>query len=358
MGVKAPRQRICLVSTDGRDIWALQQCIRPQQPGSLGSKKWVTHITKRMTTMSLEEEKQWKRRSAPAQPYPTWAQIKNLTRKAEDALKETGTLLTPDKLFLGMLAVLSSTSGVSANYTHWTYIPALPLLQFVDWSEPSPLVFTNDSQQFPPPWSRVGPTHPDQEGKAINISIGYKVLPICFGVNPPCMSIFPQWWGYSYNNGTGFRLVFSAVTSFLLNQSEKYYHGQISNSTKALFLPEEPPCEAVSWQRKRQGPPLFWSECRGIIGKISDYLNVTFIDWGPHGMFANCSEREEGNCNRTKNIRFNHSFGGLWHQQNDILNWYNGGLSPPRPCMIHPQLAPEHWHIWKIPTLYTNLIPL
>ena len=83
--------------------------------------------------MSLEEEKQRKRRrTAPAQPYPTWAQIKNLTRKAEDVLKETGTSLTPDKLFLGMLAVLSSTSGVSAKYTHWTYIPALPLLQFVD----------------------------------------------------------------------------------------------------------------------------------------------------------------------------------------------------------------------------------
>ena len=76
----------------------------------LGAKKWVTHITKRMATMSLEEEKQQKRRrTTPAQPYPTWAQIKNLTRKAEDVLKETGTPLTPNKLFLGMLAVLSCT---------------------------------------------------------------------------------------------------------------------------------------------------------------------------------------------------------------------------------------------------------
>ncbi|XP_043316072.1 endogenous retrovirus group K member 113 Env polyprotein-like [Cervus elaphus] len=256
-----------------------------------GAKKWVTHITKRMATMSLEEEKQQKRRrTAPAQPYPTWAQIKNLTRKAEDVLKETRTPLTPDKLFLGMLAVLSCTSALSANYTYWTYIPAPPLLQFVDWSEPSPLVFTNDSQHFPPPWSRAGPTHPDQEGKAINISIGYKVLPICFGASPPCMSILPQWWGYSYNNGTGFRLGFFAATSFLLNQSERYYHGQIFNSTKALFLPEEPPSEAVSWQRKHQGPPLFWSECRGVVRKISHYLNVTFIDWGLHGMFVNCSD--------------------------------------------------------------------
>lgn len=266
-----------------------------------GTKKWVTHITKRMATMSLEEEKQWKRRrTAPAQPYPMWAQIKNLTRKAEDVLKEAGTPLIPDKLFLGMLAVLSCTSVVNANYTYWISIPAPPLLQFVDWNEPSPLVLTNDSQHFPPPWSRAGPTHPDQEGKAVNISIGYKVLPICFSASPPCMSIFPQWWGYSYNSGIGFRLGFFAAASFLLNQSKKYYHGRISNSTNALFLPEEPPCEAISQGRKHQGLPLLWSDCQGIIGKISRYLNATFIDWGPHEMFANCSEWEEGTCNGTK----------------------------------------------------------
>ena len=251
--------------------------------------------------MSLEEEKQRKRRkTTPAQPYPTWAQIKNLTRKAKDALKETGTPLTPDKLFLGMPAALSCTSVVNANYTYWISTPAPPLLQFVDWNEPSPLVFTNDSQHFPPPWSRAGPTHPNQEEKAVNISIGYKVSPICFGVSAPCMSIFPQWWGYSYNKGTGFRLGFFAATSFRLNQSQKYYHGRISNSTNALFLPEEPPCEAISRRRKHQGPPLLWSDCQGIIGKISRYLNVTFIDWGPHEMFVNCSEWEEGTCNGTK----------------------------------------------------------
>ncbi|XP_043766967.1 endogenous retrovirus group K member 25 Env polyprotein-like [Cervus elaphus] len=266
-----------------------------------GTKKWVTHITKRMATVLLEEEKQWKRkRTTPAQPYPTWAQTKNLTRKAEAVLKETGTPLTPDKLFLGMLAVLSCTSVVKANYTYWISIPDLPLLQFVDWNEPSPLVFTNDSQHFPPPWSRAGPTHPDQEGKAINISIGYKVLPICFGASPPCYLYFLNGGVIPIIMAQVLGWGFFAAASFLLNQSKKYYHGRISNSTNALFLPEEPPCEAISRRRKHQGPPLLWSDCQGIIGKISRYLNVTFIDWGPHEMFVNCSEWEEGTCNGTK----------------------------------------------------------
>jgi len=44
-------------------------------------------------------------------PYLTWAQVKNMTRQAEQTLKNTGTPMTPDKLFLAMLSVLSCSSG-------------------------------------------------------------------------------------------------------------------------------------------------------------------------------------------------------------------------------------------------------
>lgn len=50
------------------------------------------------------------------------------------------------------------------------------------------------------------------------------------------MTIHPQWWGYSYSNGTGFRLGFFAAASFLLNDTEKYHHGQIGNKTNSLFI--------------------------------------------------------------------------------------------------------------------------
>ncbi|CAI9169556.1 unnamed protein product [Rangifer tarandus platyrhynchus] len=42
-----------------------------------------------------------RKESYSSSTVPPWAQIKNLTRKAKDVLKETGTPLTPDKLFLG-----------------------------------------------------------------------------------------------------------------------------------------------------------------------------------------------------------------------------------------------------------------
>ena len=56
-------------------------------------------------------------------PYPTWAQVKNMTRQAEQTLKSTGTPMTPDKLFRAMLAILSCSSGVSAEYVYGVCMP-------------------------------------------------------------------------------------------------------------------------------------------------------------------------------------------------------------------------------------------
>ena len=98
-------------------------------------------------------------------PYPTWAQVKNMTRQAEQTLKNTGTPMTPDKLFLAMLAVLYCSSGVSAEYVYWVYIPNPPLLSIVGWVDKAPMVFTNDSLHFPAPWSMQRPIHEEDEGK-------------------------------------------------------------------------------------------------------------------------------------------------------------------------------------------------
>ena len=68
-----------------------------------------------------------------------------MTPQAEKALKVTGTPMTPDKLFLAMLAVLSCSSGVRVEYLYWAYLPNPPLLSIVDWVNKAPMVFTNDS---------------------------------------------------------------------------------------------------------------------------------------------------------------------------------------------------------------------
>ena len=80
---------------------------------------------------------------------------------------------------------------------------------------------------------------------------------------------------------------------------------------------------------------------------------MTFVDWGPHGLFVNCSESQENNntCQwyNVSASHFNRTQTGLWHRRDELLNWYNGGLSLSRPQIISPVLGPEHWHLWKIP---------
>ena len=73
-----------------------------------GLPREVTKLTRRVSSMNLEEPMRKRHR---LNPYPTWAQVKNMTRQAEQTLKNTGTSMTPDKLFLPMLAILSSSSG-------------------------------------------------------------------------------------------------------------------------------------------------------------------------------------------------------------------------------------------------------
>ena len=75
----------------------------------------VTKLTQRVSSMTLEEPM---RKHHCLNPYLTWAQVKNMTHQAEQTLKSIGTPMTPDKLFLAMLAVLSCSSGVSAEYVY------------------------------------------------------------------------------------------------------------------------------------------------------------------------------------------------------------------------------------------------
>ena len=44
----------------------------------------------------------------------------------------TNSEVTPEKLLLAMMAILTCASAVSGNYTCWAYIPNPPLLQVVD----------------------------------------------------------------------------------------------------------------------------------------------------------------------------------------------------------------------------------
>ena len=127
------------------------------------------------------------------QPYdlPTWGQIKPLTNRVENFIFQQGMPRSPEYIFLAMLCLLACASLVQAliNHTYWAYIPNPPLRQVVEWMERGPIISTNDSIHMPSPWSIKGPSHPEEEGKLINISLGYEVLPLCMGPAELCIKI-------------------------------------------------------------------------------------------------------------------------------------------------------------------------
>ena len=128
------------------------------------------------------------------QPYnlPSWGQIKTLNNQAENLVSQQGMPRSPENIFVAMLALLAFASPAQAelmNHTYWAYIPNLPLLQVVEWTEKGPIVSTNDSIHMPPPWGLEGPSHLEQEGRLINISLGYEVLPLCMGPAELCINV-------------------------------------------------------------------------------------------------------------------------------------------------------------------------
>ena len=64
-----------------------------------GLPQGVMKLTQRVSSMTLEEPMRKRHR---LNPYSTCAQVKNMTRQAEQTLKSTGTPMTPEKLFPAM----------------------------------------------------------------------------------------------------------------------------------------------------------------------------------------------------------------------------------------------------------------
>ena len=69
-------------------------------------------------------------------------------------------------------------------------------------------------------------------------------------------------------------------------------------------------------------------------------------------------QKEHHNCswfNRSSIGGFHKSKTSFWTDKDILLNWCNGGLSPPRPRIVIPIVGPEQWHIWKIPAALETL---
>ena len=87
-----------------------------------------------------------------------------------------------------------------------------------------------------------------------------------------------------------------------------------------------------------------WSESLPNMGSSEKHDSSGWADTEEQEEHHNCSW-----FNRSSIGGFHKSKTSLWTDKDILLNWYNGGLSPPRPRIIIPIVRPKQWHIWKIP---------
>ena len=75
---------------------------------------------------------------------------------------------------------------------------------------------------MPSPWSLKGPSHPE-EGKLINISLGYEVLPLCIlGPAKLCINISRQTWAFALLPKEDFTTLLRLFTALSLSVNHVY----------------------------------------------------------------------------------------------------------------------------------------
>ena len=122
----------------------------------------------------------------------------------------------PESIFVAMLALLAFASPAQAeliNHTYWACIPNPPLLQVVELTDKGPIVSSNDLVHMPLRWNLEGPFHPEEEGRLINISLGYEVLPLCMGPAALCINVSRQTWAFFLSPKKNFQTLCGVFTA-------------------------------------------------------------------------------------------------------------------------------------------------
>ena len=117
------------------------------------------------------------------------------THQAENMVSQQEMPRNPENILVALLAFLACAfpaQAESIKHTYWAYISNPPLLQVVDWMERGPIILTNNSTHMSSPLRFKGPSHTEEEGRLINISLGYEVLPLCMGPAALCRNISRQ----------------------------------------------------------------------------------------------------------------------------------------------------------------------
>ena len=182
-----------------------------------------------------------------------------------------------------MLAFASPAQADLINHTYWAYTPNPPLSQVVEWTDIGPIIATNDSVYMPPPWSLEGPSHPEEEGRLINIFLGYKILPLCMDPAELCINVSRQTWAFVLPPKNNFHTLLGLFTAL------SFYANHV-NTTKTPRKREKLELKRFTYKDFKY-TPVYWGRCQAKSGKLMFVANYTIVDWRLHGMWlSNCSD--------------------------------------------------------------------
>ena len=94
---------------------------------------------------------------------------------------------------------------------------------------------------MPPPWSLEGPSHPEEEGRVINISLGYEILHLCIGPAELCINVSQQTWAFTLPPKKNFHTLLGLFTAL------SFYENHV-NTTKILGKGQKSECKGFTYK--------------------------------------------------------------------------------------------------------------
>ena len=99
-----------------------------------------------------------------------------------------------------------------------------------------------------------GPSHPGQERKLINISLGYEVLPLCVGPAKLCINISQQTWAFVLLPKENFQTLLGLFTALFLSMNHVY-------TTETLGKEQRTLCKGFTYKNFPY-TPVRWDKCQ------------------------------------------------------------------------------------------------
>ena len=97
------------------------------------------------------------------------------------------------------------------------------------------------------PWSLEGPFHPEEEGRLINISLGYEILPLCMGPTKLCINVSRQTWAFILPPTRNFHTLLGLFTAL-------FFHKNHINTIKTLGKGQKLECKGFIYKDFKYTP--------------------------------------------------------------------------------------------------------